>query len=166
MSPYIQALAIIAKRADIDSNLSNTRHAITISLYTSKKAGPKSCKASKIITVEYSPVNAQQKLKDIYNEAFIGTEGNPPFSKAVPVELLNKSFPNISSFEKALKGENGQWEYFPKKDLFDIKHDVGYTPKGFNTEWANAANKMKSLTKLIDDDGNKTAEENADCSPA
>lgn len=162
MSPFIQALAIIAKRADIDNSLSDIRHSIKIIVYTSKAPGPRSCGPTKEIEVSYTSKRAKDKLTEIYNEAFIGTDGNPPFSKAVPVKILDKNIPTISSYENALKGENGQWEYFSKKDLFNAKRDVGFSPKDFSAEWEKAVKKMKNLTKFKDEDETISTEENTD----
>ena len=162
MSPFIQALAIIAKRADIDNSLSDIRHSIKIIVYTSKAPGPRSCGPTKEIEVSYTSKRAKDKLTEIYNEAFIGTDGNPPFSKAVPIKLLDEGIPSISFYENKLKGENGQWEYFPKKDLFNARRDVGFSPKDFSAEWEKAVKKMKNLTKFKDEDETISTEENTD----
>ena len=151
LSPYVQALAILAQQKDEDE------HTIDIKIFScdEDKGGP--AKA----TVTFSAANAKKKLEDIYKTAFGWHKkktGEQPFSKAVPAEMLdwpkkkdgsfdNKKL-NIFEFKDELTKPYGSWDYFDKKSLFDILRDVGYSATSFEQDWPQAANKMSNLINI------------------
>jgi exodeoxyribonuclease V gamma subunit len=134
MAPYVKALAIIASKGGEE------KCSVTISIYSCKKNKKEISKQ----TVSYTPDEACEMLRNVYNEAF----GEARFSKCVPVTMLEdySSYTTIYEFRDKLQDDHGPWAYFDKKNLFNPITDVGYTVEGFKEEWKDAVDKMKQLT--------------------
>ena len=134
MAPYVKALAIIASKGGEE------KCSVTISIYSCKKNKKEISKQ----TVSYTPDEACEMLRNVYNEAF----GEARFSKCVPVTMLEdySSYTTIYEFRDKLQDDHGPWAYFDKKNLFNPITDVGYTVEGFKEEWEDAVDKMKQLT--------------------
>ena len=134
MAPYVKALAIIASKGGAE------KCSVTISIYSCKKNKKEISKQ----TVSYTPDEACEMLRNVYNEAF----GEARFSKCVPVTMLEdySSYTTIYEFRDKLQDDHGPWAYFDKKNLFNPITDVGYTVEGFKEEWKDAVDKMKQLT--------------------
>jgi exodeoxyribonuclease V gamma subunit len=107
ITPYVKALAIIASKSGTE------KCAVTISIYSCKK----NKNEIRQETVSFTPEEAKDRLRDIYNEAF----GEAKFSKCVPVNLLEESssYTTIYKFKNKLLDEHGPWAYFDKKNLFN-----------------------------------------------
>ena len=132
-APYIEALLIIA--AGGGAECGEAKKKVIVSLY--------SCKSLKTKLVDpvqkeicVTQCEAIDMLNKIYDYTF-GNEGNgvSPFSKAVPIDLLNwpakDEEGDIYAFRDKLLGSNGPWSHFKKKALFDVTKDVGFEPKDF-----------------------------------
>jgi exodeoxyribonuclease V gamma subunit len=148
ISSYIKALSLIAYKSEKNSSIVDPQ-TINVSIYLCDPfmSGPATTK------VTFTPDEAKQKLEEIYANAF--GENVPPYSKAVPAELLDWPKPNadkddrdIFAFRSKLMGDFGAWEYFDKKNLFNPVTDVGYTEVGFEAEWNEAKEFMKGLVKI------------------
>ena len=71
--------------------------------------------------------------------------------RCIPVEWLetpeNEKHAFFADFENGLKNEfdGSPWQYFSKKELFDIRKDVGFHEETFTAEWKEATAKQKAL---------------------
>lgn len=140
LTPYIRALAVIAQRsknAEIQDQVQN----IKISIFHAEK-GKKEPATS---TISMTPKSATEMLQKIYTAAF-GNKEQSPYFKAVPAKLtLTKDINNIRTFKEKLLYNNGPWEYFSKKTLFDPITDVGFDANNFTKQWKEAIKKMDEL---------------------
>ena len=51
-----------------------------------------------------------------------------------------------------------EWNYFSKKDFFDIDNDLGYTEEDFDEKWDFVISHQKSLIKFLENITNENAE--------
>ncbi len=120
----------------------------------------KSLKTKLVDPVQKEICVTQSEAVDILNKIYDYTFGNEengvsPFSKAVPIHLLNwpakDEEGDIYAFRDKLLGSNGPWSHFKKKALFDVTKDVGFEPKDFQDLPEETKNKesWKSAVELM-----------------
>jgi hypothetical protein len=152
VSPYIEALLIIAAGGGADYG---EKRKVKISLYSCKFLKTKAvAPLQKEICVTQS--EAVDMLNRIYDYAFGNEEnGVSPFSKAVPIDLLNwpskDEEGDIYAFRDKLLGSYGPWSSFKKKTLFDVTKDVGFKAEDFQNSPEQTENKesWKSAVELM-----------------
>ena len=94
-----------------------------------------------------APAEARNNLQEIYNAAF----GNAPYRKEVDIDLpeklknKNETPPTFRDYKDKLLGDNGIWEHFGKKKLFNTLDDVGFTSEEFKTLWPTEQDTMRPL---------------------
>lgn len=108
---------------------------------------------------------ARKILSEIYRLMFVN-----PFRKCVPYSVLesetalkkeleteekkkkkSKKAPikKLRDLKGKLFGFYGAWEYFSKKDLFNVETDIGYTEQDFENQWEEACECMKRLIRIL-----------------
>ena len=153
VTPYIESLLIIAAGGGAECD--ETKKKVKVSLY--------SCKSLKTKLVDpaqkeicFTQGEAVDMLNKIYDYAFGNEEnGISPFSKAVPIDLLNWPSEDekcdIYAFRDKLLEGYGPWSHFKKRTLFDITKDVGFEAKDFQNSQEKTENKesWKSAVELM-----------------
>lgn len=153
VAPYIEALLIIA--AGGGAECGEAKKKVKVSLYSCKSLQKKAVEpAQKEICVTQS--EALDMLNRIYDYAFGNEEnGISPFSKAVPIDLLNwpskDEEGDIYAYRDKLLGSYGPWSSFKKKTLFDVTKDVGFKAEDFQNSPEETENKesWKSAVELM-----------------
>ena len=143
LGTYVSSLALIANQNE-ESDFNVELH-----VFSSKEK-------DEPISFKMSRSEARTNLKEIYSAMFV--EG---FHKCVPFSVLqnilekpDNDFKKFSNLKDKLSGDFavGEWKYFSKKDLFDLRKDIGYTENGFagdTGEWSVAKKKMIGLIKFL-----------------
>ena len=153
VTPYIESLLIIAAGGGADCG--EEKKKVNISLYSCKSLVRKL-----VVPVQkevcFTQNEAVNKLNEIYDYAFGNEEKDiSPFSKAVPVDLLNWPSKDekcdIYAFKDKLLESYGPWEHFKKKTLFDVTKDVGFDAKDFQNPQGENENRESwvSAVKLM-----------------
>ena len=153
VAPYIEALLIIA--AGGGAECGEAKKKVKASLYSCKSLQKKVVEpAQKDICFTQS--EAVDMLNKIYDYAFGNEEnGISPFSKAVPIDLLNwpskDEEGDIYAYRDKLLGSYGPWSSFKKKTLFDVTKDVGFKAEDFQNSPEETENKesWKSAVELM-----------------
>ncbi len=153
VAPYIEALLIIAAGGGTECD--EAKKKVNISLYSCKLLQRGTVEpAHKEICVTQS--EAVDMLNRIYDYAFGNEEnGVSPFSKVVPIDLLNwpskDEEGDIYAFRDKLLGSYGPWSSFKKKTLFDVTKDVGFKAEDFQNSPEQTENKesWKSAVELM-----------------
>lgn len=153
VAPYIEALLIIA--AGGGAECGEAKKKVKVSLYSCKSLQKKVVEpAQKDICFTQS--EAVDMLNKIYDYAFGNEEnGISPFSKAVPIDLLNwpskDEEGDIYAYRDKLLGSYGPWSSFKKKTLFDVTKDVGFKAEDFQNSPEETENKesWKSAVELM-----------------
>lgn len=142
VTPYIEALLIIAAGGGADVG---EKKRVVVSLCSCKflKTKPVPPEQKEIC---FTQSEAVDKLNKIYDYAFGNKKsGISPFSKAVPVDLLDWPSKDekcdIYAFRDKLLVKYGPWEHFKKKTLFDVTKDVGFEAKDFQSPQDETENK-------------------------
>lgn len=131
LSTYVAALALIAQKN------TEATETIKISIYSSDLKARKPAAAS----VSMTSKQACEMLNAIYNDAYIER-----YSKAVPADLLEKSYENFGDYTNDL---SDTWKYFGKKNIFDKRKDVGFeVTASFPDDWNSAKEKQRNLIKI------------------
>lgn len=131
LSTYVAALALIAKKN------TEATETVKISIYSSDLKASKPAAAS----VSMTSKEACEMLNEIYKEAYIER-----YSKAVPADLLEKSYENFGEYANDL---SDTWKYFGKKNIFDKRKDVGFeVTANFPDSWNSAREKQQNLMKI------------------
>ncbi len=131
LNTYVAALALIAqKKSDVEET-------IKISIYSSDLEAVKPAEAS----VSMRSSEAVELLKEIYSTAFV-----KQYSKAAPADMLINEYSNFGDYAKDL---SDVWKFFGKRNMFDKRKDVGFTPlETFPSEWNEAREHQQSLIQL------------------
>ena len=133
---YVTALSILAEKRDNQS--------INVSMQNVWSSG----NSYKQFTM--TPEKARQILQTIY----VRMEMEP--HRCIPVEWLDKpeDYNTFTKYKDGLTGYNSPWQYFDKKDLFDLEKDVGFHKEKFSDEWVKAADEqLKLFWDVRNDDG-------------
>ena len=125
---YVTALSLLAENQDAP----DTPWTISMRIVCTTKYNQES--------FSMTPEEARERLQNIYN--CMETE-----HRCIPVEWLKEPEKHgiFADYEKELKAKNGPWQYFSKKDLFDIRKDVGFHEETFPDEWKSATDAQKAL---------------------
>ncbi len=127
---YVTALSLLAENQD--------NQAINVFMQTIWSSG--NCQNQFTMT----PETARQILQTIYDR--METE-----HRCIPAEWLvspaKENHADFAAFEKGLKSgfNDSPWQYFSKKDLFDVRKDVGFNEDKFTEEWNAAADAQNAL---------------------
>lgn len=80
-----------------------------------------------------TPEEAQKRLQSIYER--METE-----HRCIPAEWLEKTDDHntFAKYRDGLTGYNSPWQYFDKKDLFNLDKDVGFHEETFSDDWNDA----------------------------
>lgn len=125
---YVTALSLLAENQD-NQDITVSMQIICIS---------KICK--KEFTIK--PETARTILQCIYESM-----GQEPH-RCIPVEWIEKpeDHNTFTKYKDGLSfGEHSPWQYFSKKDLFDLEKDVGFSKAHFTEEWIEATEAQKKL---------------------
>lgn len=138
---YLQALLVAAK---IQGEASSEELACTLNvlLYRPdlKEGNRRKCFTK---TFKLNSGEAAKRLKEICKACF--TES---YAKVVPFDLITskaKPLETFGEYRNEIVGQNGAWEYFNGRNLFDIDEVSGFTAGNFKAEWKAAVEKMRSL---------------------
>ena len=131
LSTYVAALALIAQKN------TEATETVKISIYSSDLKARKPAEAS----VSMTSKDACEMLNAIYNAAYAER-----YSKAVPADLLEKSYENFGDYANDL---SDTWKFFGKKNIFDKRKDVGFeVTANFPNDWNSAKEKQRGLIKI------------------
>ena len=166
LSGYVSALSLISQIADEEGEIQVSLNVFSIS--------KDKIESTNIPDFSLTALEAKDLLRKIYSAMF-----DEEFRKCVPFSELDSEKPKIKEFsdlkEKLLAGQNGidEWNYFSKKNLFDIEKDTGYSEEDFlppptapeeSGEWEKSKSHIRELIKFLDlqnsDSQNEATEEN------
>ena len=87
-----------------------------------------------------TPEEAKKRLQDIYDR--METE-----HRCIPAEWLEKpeEYNTFAKYRDGLTRQKSPWQYFEKKDLFNLDKDVGFHEESFSDEWKCATDAQNRL---------------------
>ena len=145
LTGYITSLLLLAAQPESDtSEYSITLNAAVLS------EGQAKIKHQKY---KATPEFARAILNKIYNAMFISR-----FNKSAPAKLVQNDFKknddeqlSFQNFKNKLidSYNNGEWQYFSKRKLFDLDKDIGYSHEKFAEEWQTAKAHQAELIQYI-----------------
>ena len=145
LTGYITSLLLLASQPESDtSEYSITLNAAVLS------EGQAKIKHQKY---KATPEFARAILNKIYNAMFISR-----FNKSAPAKLVQNDFKknddeqlSFQNFKNKLidSYNNGEWQYFSKRKLFDLDKDIGYSHEKFAEEWQTAKAHQAELIQYI-----------------
>ena len=114
LSPYLSALSLIAK-----NKIENCE--VLMKIYHPSEKNPAFATGdSKKFELDFA--KAESLLNEMYSLAF-----EKKYRKCVPLELFEKEIDSLYALKDELLGQYGAWQYFPKKYMFDVFKDIGFS---------------------------------------
>ncbi len=145
LNGYVTSLALLASL----KNASNTDTKYSVKMHVvSMKSSSNPIETQ---NAEISPKEAYSLLQSIYYAMFVESYHIcAPFS-LVKDNIKADSGNEFSEFKRKLSDSygNGEWQFFAKKDLFDMDKDIGYRADNFTEEWAKAREHQKKLIVFL-----------------
>ena len=145
LNGYVTSLALLASL----KNASNTDTKYSVKMHVvSMKSSSNPIETQ---NAEISPKEAYSLLQSIYYAMFVESYHIcAPFS-LVKDNIKADSGNEFSEFKRKLSDSygNGEWQFFAKKDMFDMDKDIGYRADNFTEEWAKAREHQKKLIVFL-----------------
>ena len=142
---YVTALAMLASLKDAQNI--DIKYSVKMNVITMQSAkNPIETKDAKI-----TPKEAYALLQNIYYAMFVENYHIcAPFS-LVKDNIKTDDGKGFAEFKNKLDNgfSNSAWQYFAKKDMFDMDKDIGYSADNFTEEWAKAREHQKNLIVFL-----------------
>ena len=145
LNGYVTTLALLASLKN--ANNTDTKYSVKMHVITMKSD------SNPIDTqnAEISPKEAYSLLQNIYHAMFVESYHICAPYSLVKDDIKADSGNEFSEFKRKLCDSygNGEWQFFAKRDMFDLDKDIGYRADNFTEEWAKAKEHQKKLIVFL-----------------